>query len=153
MRIIILTLLLLCIFYSFLYAAGLSTSFSEVILENLEIGKTYSTEKTANLPLEVVNTGKQPVDLTIEILVPQPQELKENYEPIPDVSWIKVKKADFKNIPANASAITDVLVSIPNDTEYQGKNYQVYVWAHTVGKAIGIGLKSRLLIKVKNEKS
>lgn len=45
------------------FAGGLSTGFSEVTLEELEPGKTYSTKEAANLPLVVVNTGGEPIDL------------------------------------------------------------------------------------------
>ncbi len=65
---IIFFLVLGSIFNPALEAAGLSTGFSEVTLENLEIGKTYSTKEVAKLPLIVVNTGKEPVDVKMEIL-------------------------------------------------------------------------------------
>lgn len=143
-------LLLLSFFASCaaLYASGLSTGFSEVLLEDLESGKTYSTKETAGLPLAVVNTGTEPVDLKIELIIPQTEELKDGFEPIPDLSWIKLGKTEFKAIKPNASAITDVRISIPKDKEYKGKKYQIFIWSHTVGKSIGIGLKSKLLFTV-----
>lgn len=132
-----------------LEAAGLSTGFSEVTLENLEIGKIYSTKETAGLPLAVVNTGKEPVDLKIEILMPEDAELKEGFAPIPSLAWIKLETEEFKGIKPNDAAITDVKIYIPNDKGYAGKNYQVFIWSHTVGRMIGVGLKSKLLIKIK----
>ena len=132
-------------------AAGLSTAFSEVTLENLEIGRSYSTKESANLPLEIVNTGKQEIDLKIEVLPPQPAELKEGFEPIPDTSWIKLDKADFKKIKPNGTAVTNVFVLVPNEKQYRGKKYQVFIWSHTVGQSIGIGLKSKLLFAIKSE--
>lgn len=130
-------------------AGGLSTGFSEVILVDLQINKTYSTQKTAGLPLTVVNTGQEATDLKIEVLLPQPQELKPGFEPIPDISWIRLEKSDFKQVKPNEAAQSDVLIAIPNKPQYRGKNYQVFIWTHTVGRSIGIGLKSRLLLKIK----
>ena len=133
-------------------ASGLTTAFSEVTLENLEIGKSYSTKEVANLALEVVNTGKEEVDLKMELLMPQEQELKQGYEPIPSLSWIKLEKTEFTKIMPNHTAVTDVLISIPDQKEYKGKKYQAYIWSHTVGETVGVGLKSRLLIVIRENK-
>ncbi len=32
--------------------------------------------------------------------------------------------------------------------KYLGKKYQVFIWSHTVGRAIGVGLKSKLLLTI-----
>jgi hypothetical protein len=130
-------------------AGGLSTTFSVVTLEDLEIGKTYSTKEVANMPLEIVNTGKEPVNLKIELILAQPEELKEGFEPIPDLSWIKLEKTEFNDIKPNETAVTDVILSIPDKEEYKGKKYQVFIWSHTFGTSIGVGLKSKLLLSIK----
>ncbi|OGW82845.1 MAG: hypothetical protein A2987_02030 [Omnitrophica bacterium RIFCSPLOWO2_01_FULL_45_10] len=133
-------------------AAGLSTGFSEVKIENLEIGKSYSTKETVGLPLVVVNTGDEPVDLKMELLLPQESELKEGFEPIPDLSWIRLERTEFKEIEPNEHATSDVIISIPPDPRYQGKKYQVFIWSHTVGGRIGVGLKSKLLFTIAKAK-
>jgi len=148
---LIVVLLLLAICIPLAYAGGLSTTFSEVTLENLETGQAYSTNKTAGLPLIVINTGKQIVDLKVELLFPAAEELKPDFEPIPDLSWIKLEKTDFQGIKPNESAITDVIISIPGQKQYKGKQYQVFIWSHTTGTSIGIGLKSKLLLRIKSE--
>ena len=135
-----------------LEAAGLSTGFSEVKIENLEIGRSYSTKETAGLPLVVVNTGDEPVDLKVELLSPQESELREGFEPIPDLSWISLEKEDFNNIKPNEAATSDVVISIPDDEQYIGKKYQVFIWSHTTGRKIGVGLKSKLLLSIKDAK-
>lgn len=137
--------------YASLEASGLSTGFSEVVLDNLMIGKTYSTNETVNLPLLVVNTGAEAVDLKIEVIMAEPSELKAGYEAMPDLSWIKLEKADFKEILPNEAAKTDVIISIPNDKRYSGKKYQVFIWTYTVGRKVGVGLKSKLLFSIKDE--
>lgn len=144
------SLILCALPYTHLEAAGLSTGFSEVMLENLELGKVYSTKEVAGLPLAVVNTGDEAVDLKIELLLPQESELKEGFEPIPDLSWVKLEAIEFKGVEPQDAATTDVIISIPDDKKYQGKKYQVFIWSHTVGRMIGVGLKSKLLFTIKN---
>ncbi len=133
------------------YAAGLNTSFSEVTLEGLEVGRPYSTKEAAGLPLIVVNTGKEPVDLKMEFLTPDVSELKDGYEAIPDLTWVRLDKYEFKNIKSQQAAVTDVVISVPPGEQYKGKKYQIFIWSHTVGRAIGVGLKSKLLFSIKGE--
>lgn len=131
------------------YAAGLSTTFSEVTLEGLETGKDYSTSHVADLPLAVINTGDEATDLKMEILMPEVSELKEGYEPIPDISWIRLEQLEFKGVKPKEAATTDVKISIPGDQQYKGKRYQVFIWTHSTGTAIAVGLKSKLLFTIK----
>jgi hypothetical protein len=142
-------MVLVCTLTSSLWAKGLSTGFSEVTLEELKVGREYSTREVAGLPLVVVNTGKEPIDLKIELLMPEPTELKEGYKPIPDLGWIRLEETEFRNIQPKEAAETDVHISIPDDDTYRGKKYQVFIWSHTVGAAIGVGLKSKLLFMIK----
>ena len=129
-------------------ASGLKTTFSEVTLENLEPGRTYSAKETAGLPLVIENTGNEPVDLVVEVLAPEPQELKEGYEPIPDISWIVLEKKNFSGVEPGGKAETDIMIAIPDAARYHGKKYQVYIWTHSVGLSIGVGLKSKLLLSI-----
>lgn len=135
-----------------LFAKGLSTTFSEVYLEELETGKTYSTKETANLPLTVINTGEEAVDLKLDLLMPDTSELKEGYEPIPDLAWLQLEKTEFEDVKPNESAVTDVLITIPDDEQYKGKRYQVFIWSRTIGTKIGVGLKSKLLFSIKDDR-
>ncbi len=129
-------------------ASGLKTTFSEVTLQGLETGKTYGTKEAAGLPLIIENTGAEPVDLSIEPLIPAAEELKEGYEPIPDISWIVLDKKGFTAVAPGGKAETDVMIVIPDDAGYHGKKYQVYIWTHSVGLSVGVGLKSRLLFSI-----
>jgi len=149
-RIIPILLVLMALLNSNLWAKGLSTGFSEVTMEELEPGRVYSTKETANLPLVIVNTGEEPVDLKIELLSPDSSELKEGFEAIPDLNWIALEQTEFTAIAPKGAATTDVLINIPNDNIYnRGKKYQVFIWSHTTGAKIGVGLKSKLLFTIK----
>jgi hypothetical protein len=130
-------------------SAGLRTTFVKVTLENLRIGNTYNIREMANLPLAVYNTGDEPVDLRVEATIPIKGELREGYEPVPDVSWIVIRQDSFMDMKPEAVAMTDVLVSIPDTEEHLGKSYQVMIWSHTVGEGlIACGLKSEILFSI-----
>lgn len=144
-------LLIIFLFAQTAFAGGLSTGFGEVLVENLPLGKAYSMGKEAKLPLIITNTSNNKVSLKIEVLLPQESELKRGFEPIPDINWIELSQKEFVIGPAQ-SAKTDVIISIPGDEQYLGKKYQVWIWSHTVGRAIGVGLKSKLLFTIKQEK-
>jgi len=129
---------------------GISTSFTEVVVRDLSIGKNYAIGKKVDQELRVRNRGELPIELKMEVLMPSKSELKEGYEPIPDASWIELEKDYFSVEPAK-DAMTDVIITIPNDKKYLGKKYQAYIWSHTGGKGalpIALGLKSRLLIEI-----
>lgn len=140
--------LYLIIPFASLYAAGLSTTFSEITIDNLNIGRTYSIKEAIDLPLEILNTSNEPVDLELKLLLPEPQELKIGYESIPSLAWVELERTEFIALRPNGIATTDVVISIPDDEEYLGKQYQVFIWAYTVGERIDVGLKSNLLLKI-----
>jgi len=128
--------------------AGLRTTFGEVLIENLVIGETYNLREFANLPLKVTNKGEEPINLQIEVIVPKKEEVKEGYEPIPSASWITLGQGYFVLGPGE-DAITDVIISIPDDEKYLGKAYQTYIFSHTVGRpGVALGLQSRLLFTI-----
>jgi len=129
---------------------GISTSFTEVVVRDLSIGKNYAIGKKVNQKLQVRNRGNNPIELKMEVLVPSSSELREGYEPIPDVSWVELEK-DYFFVEPSKYAVTDVIVTIPNDKKYLGKKYQAYIWSQTVGEGalpIALGLKSRLLLEI-----
>jgi len=100
----------------------------------------------------VVNTGDTAIDLKIEVLLPEKSELKAGgYAPIPDLSWITLERSEFKEVKPGAEAVTDVIISIPGDEKYRGRKFQVFIWSRTVGRSIGVGLKSKLLLTVREK--
>ena len=125
------------------YAGGLRTAFSKVEVKNLIPGVTYSTEETIGLPLEVKNTSDYEVELKVDILMPEEDELKDGFMPIPDLGWISLDEDHFF-IEAGGTGKTDVHIDIPDDAGHFGKKYAVFIWSHTVGRSIGMGLKSKL---------
>ncbi|MDD5302442.1 MAG: hypothetical protein PHS14_04965 [Elusimicrobia bacterium] len=127
-------------------AAGLRTPFGEVIIRNLKIGQTYSMYKLVNLPLRVVNTGGEPTEIRIETV--RSSALNEGYEPIPSLDWVRVDQGTF-TVAANREAVTDLILTIPNDPKLLGRRFQADIWTHSVDhRAYLVGLKSRILIHI-----
>lgn len=129
--------------------AGLSTSWGEVILRNVSIGQTYKTTQLLNLPLRVTNTGDMEIEVQVEIIAPTEGNLKEGYEVIPSTSWIQLGQ-DYFTIGPKESAVTDVVISIPDEVKYLGKKYQFHIYSHSVSGTgfMGLGLMSRVLLEV-----
>ncbi len=142
---------------NFVFCSGISTSFSEVLLEDLQPGVKYSIEKIANFPLKVINNSSEKVSLKIEAI--ESSNLRPGFEKIPDLSWISLEKNEFSLNPYE-TAITDLLIQIPDKKKYLDKKYQVNIWSHVLSKNEGgvvfaPGLESVLLIttnkvKIKN---
>jgi hypothetical protein len=133
-------------------AGGLSTQLGEVVIENLQIGQTYNLKQLANLSLIVTNTSDYGVDLRMDVLVPDSGELKNGAEPIPDTSWVDLSQSLFK-LGSEEKAISEIMLSIPDDDRHLGRRYQVTIWSHTLGGSGGgmllaYGLKSRLIFTV-----
>ncbi len=127
-------------------AAGLKTPLGEVVIRGLRIGQTYSMYKLVNLPLRVVNTGSETTEINIETV--RASAITPGYEPIPTLDWVKVEKGTFTVAP-NREAVTDLIISIPNDEKLLGRRFQADVWTHSVDhRAYLVGLKSRLLIHI-----
>ena len=133
-----------------LYAAGLRTRFVEVKLNNLTPGNTYSVKELTKRTLLVENVARNAVvDIEITAEKPVSRNLTRGYEPLPDLSWVKIEKNYFEKIGPGCSVETDIYVTIPSGKEYYGKKYQVYLYSHTVGKTVyKVGLMSRILIDV-----
>jgi hypothetical protein len=129
--------------------AGLSSSWGEVIFRDLSIGQTYSTRQLLNLPLTLTNTGGLEMDIQVEIIAPTQGSLKEGYEVIPSTSWIHLAQ-DYFTIAPNEKAVTDVVISIPDDPKYLGKKYQFQFYSHNATSIgfLGIGVSSRVLLEI-----
>jgi len=150
LNIILIILISIFIYNHYAFAGGLSTTFGKVLVEDLPVGKAYSMEQESKTPLIITNTSSQKVKLVIKLLYPHESELEEGFEPVPDIEWIELSQTEF-TIEPGESAKTDVIIHIPDEEQYRGKKYQMYIWSHTTGTSIGVGLKSKLLFTVREE--
>jgi len=134
-----------------LSAAALSTNYASVFLENLKIGGSYNLTQSANYPMWVSWKGEGRVKVRIVPTAPRSDELREGYEPIPDVSWVTFSKNDLELLPDETEYL-DVILNIPADQKYLGKKYQCYLFVSSIpdttgpggGLAISLGLKGKL---------
>jgi hypothetical protein len=78
----------------------------------------------------------------------RPSKLNEGYEEAPSLDWVRVDKGTFTIAP-NREAVTDLIITIPNDEKLLGRRFQSDVWTHSVDhRALLVGLKSRLLMHI-----
>ena len=132
-------------------AFGLKTPFIEVNLGCLEPGGTFSVVERRRIPLSVTNVGDEPVQLVIEVVRPSLKELRQGYEAIPDINWIRFQQDRFVVGPGK-NAITNVFITVPDDERYVGHKYQAWLWSHTPpGGGITAGLRSLLLFSICEE--
>ena len=130
-----------------LTAGGLRTHMGEVVIENLQVGQTYNLKELANLRMIVTNSEENQVDLQMEALVPDTGELRQGAEAIPDISWVTLSQ-EFFTVGPLQNAVSDIVISIPDDGRYLGKKYQVNIWSHTLGGGamnVAVGLKTRII--------
>jgi len=130
-------------------AAGLRTKFGEVVVRGLKIGQVYSLNSLLSLPLRVTNTGDQTVDLRVDVIRASSQTLHAGYEVIPSTDWVRLDKHQF-TVEPDHEAVTDVVVSIPNDPALMGRRFEADIWSRTQTRVgmFGVGMQSRLLIQV-----
>lgn len=130
------------------YAGGLSSNWGEVFFDNLELGNVYQLNQVSKNKFKVINNFDSEINLKVEILKPQVFELKPGYEAIEDISWVKIENP-LLNISPAKEGLVNLTITIPEAKNHRGKKYQFWVWSYTVGQAVGAGLKSRILISVK----
>ncbi len=140
-----------------LTAGGLSTQLGEVVIENLQVGHSYNLKQLADLSLIVTSTSEFPVDLRMDVLQPSASELKQGAAAIPDTSWVRLSENLF-TLGANEKAVSDIIISIPDDDRFLGKKYQVMIWSHTLGgsgggMSLAYGLKSRIIFTIDSIKA
>ena len=127
---------------------GIASRFSDVILENLSIGGNYNMTQIKNLPLTIINNSSIEMPMQVEVEAPAKTELQEGYEPIPDVTWVKILPSQFTLAP-HARNLSDIVISIPNDPKLVGKSYQVMFWAHSVQQGfLGVGVRVRVRFSI-----
>ncbi len=144
MKKVLLSIIILLIMCPFLFSSSISTSFTEVLLENLEPGKKYSLKKIANYPYNIKNKGSRRIKVRIQPVKTQTGSLKKKFKSIPDKSWVKLKP-DIVELNPGEEKYSDIIITIPDDEKYYGKKYQVSILSETINKggfSIGLALES-----------
>ena len=129
-------------------SVGMRTRFGEVYVKNLKIGMTYSLDKLINFPLRITNESDSALDINSTVIGVSTAEVKPGFEPIPNINWVKLSQQHFPSVQPMHEAVTDVIISIPNDKGLLGRKFEVDIWSRSSG-AKGMfesALKSRLLL-------
>jgi|GEM_PF-1132787 len=129
--------------------AGLRTPFGDVVVQRLKIGRTYSLYKLVNLPLRVVNTGDSEIGIAIEPINFPAEQAQAGYVPIPSLDWVRIEKSSFTLAP-NREAVTDIIITIPNDPSLLGRRFEARIWSRTVAihGMMGTGIISSLRLQI-----
>jgi len=147
----IVTAALIAALVSCLEAGALFTRMGEVRIDNIRLGNTFSMVQALNMPFTVTNGSTFRAELKMEIVIPvkDDKDLRPGYEPLPDVSWVKLFQ-DFFILEPGADAVTDVVFTIPEKKEYFGKKYQFYIVSSiTRGISnVNVGIVSRFLFNI-----
>ena len=112
---------------------GLGARFGDVILENVQPGRTYDLREAAHVPFGVENRGDADSDATVEF--EKPTRLAEGYEAVPDPGWFKAIPSSIR-IGAHSIGYFDLLLTVPEDPALKGRNFQVNVKARLAGEGM-----------------
>lgn len=116
-------------FKIYIFALGISTDFNNIYIENLKIGSEYNLTKISNFPVRVKNDSDDVVKIIVKPVFPQEGRVKEGFEIIPSTSWITFSKTELE-VGSQEYAVTDLIISIPDDENLLGKKYQVNIGAY-----------------------
>jgi len=127
---------------------GLAMRFGEIIIENVEIGRSYNLREATRVPFVVENKGNEATDIVVEIMMPSKKELSPEYGPLTDPSWFKVVPQRMKVGPASIGFF-DLFLTIPDDQSLNGKHYQAVILARTEGAGmLGVGAKNKIRFSI-----
>lgn len=126
MYVIICGILLLCVltFSSNLHAGGIAVRFADIVLEDLEPGGVYNLRAMRGLSYTVMSNYEGIRDIEILVEKPDVADCKEDYEPIPDIAWVRVIPGNFR-LGYRENTRCAIIISVPEDEEYRGRHFQV----------------------------
>lgn len=119
-----------------------------VRLPRVAIGETYSTWRLGEAPLQVQNPGDDTLILYVTTVIPARHELSPGALPVPDRTWVTVEQSQFV-LPPQASARTDVRLTLPYDPDLAGHTYQIDLRSTMRARGVDFpGPRHRLLFSV-----
>ncbi|GEM_PF-1764396 len=124
---------------SFAAMHGLATKFGEVILSGMYPGMVYSMKKERKLPYTVINNASERAEVEVTIAKPTSSQLKENYEEIPDITWVKVFPAHF-TLEQGEEMDCDLIISIPEEEQFTNRHFQAMVKTQLAAKPYSPGV-------------
>jgi hypothetical protein len=128
-----------------LQAAGLSTTFVDVVIESAKVGKVVTIHGPEGKGLILKNLGDSPIQVTLKALVPAPQQLRPGAEPMPELQWVRFDPPSLLIAPRGEGEVK-VSITIPDLKKYRNRRFQVMVWSKgEAARAQGITYNAALL--------
>lgn len=123
---------------------------AEMSLSDIPIGRAFDAAGRRR-PMgfvRVTNTGDEPIELHMRLAATRPENLKDGYEPLGDLSWVSLARPRLK-IPPGQEGESSVLVSLPDDKNLLGGQFELE-WIGEARSPDGaeLGLRSKLLLRV-----
>ena len=117
---------------SFALAQGFSVSPAEVRIGNLSPGEE------AGFNLTIHNKDEETHVFALAAFHPKEEERRPGRAEFPDASWVSFSPQEIE-VAAKSEAKVEVAVSIPSDTEWAGKDWEIW---------LGVALESSDLLTV-----
>jgi hypothetical protein len=112
-------------------AGGLSTTFSEVVLDNLQPGSVYSMQKLFNMPFKIKNSSGTTTSIRIHCVLTDPAHLRKGHRSPSATDWIRIADTNFLNVKPGETVTSDIVISPPEKDVIPGEKYQVSILAET----------------------
>jgi hypothetical protein len=142
---------LLLLLPALLWAVALSTSFADVQITDVPLGKPFAVRGPEGDGLILRNEGNVPFYVRVDGIVPGADQLRGGAASIPDLLWVRITPDHFV-IPAHGTYHCAVSLNVPNRKEHRRKLFQVMLWSRTAPidghpMEVSAGLLSRLRFK------
>ncbi len=113
------------------WSATLTVNYADLTMEELQPGIPASLLQRTGSALGINNTDTLGDNIYFEVLVPNKNQLKKGYEPIPSVSWLKPERSSAW-IKANQTENLDLIVYAHYDPKLFGRKFQAILSAYTL---------------------
>ena len=130
---------------SSLWAAAFTINFSDIQVDNVQPGMPISLLQKAGFTLGVNNADTISSNMCLEVTVPNKSQLKEGYEPIPDVTWIKFDRESCW-IKPNQTENFNMIIYAPYNKKLFGKKYEAILVVYTLEGVLKINIRSKVFI-------
>jgi len=131
--------------------AGIAITPGEITLGNIPAGQTFDMSKMSAVRIVAESLSLEADTINISVYLPSGKSVKNGYEPVPDISWIKVIPEYCSNVVANKSCESYFTIFVPADEKYLGKKYQFMVSAQSQDGAVSLRASTTILFTVSEQ--